>query len=481
MRNLFIILTSILFSLSIPQALALDVANLYVFNGESKSHTYKINYPQTWQLKTYGNSKEIITSKKSPEKQFIIEEFDGQTYNQVIAYYKTPEQKVVQEDFVFNNDYLAKKITYKEGDNSTSKTLIKRGTLIVSLTTPASTDQDSNLIYESFSFTDSWHQYIDYKESFTFIFPSSLEINNIDSGVQLMDPTRFNDVIFSILKYANTTLVNAPEIAQALNDKYQSQEKLVFHGIEKAIKAIYRDIRVGKDFSRIFVQNSNHTYAITNTNEENNFPHYDYYDDYITEIIESFEFFNIIPENKQLFSDLKNTHKNYDAIKSLNEEEIIKGYKDKTFRPNAEINRAELTKLIVAAVAKPNATKYKNCFSDVKEQWFAPYICYAKDQKWLDGYENGAFNPEQKINRAEAIKIVISVLFGKTESEQNTDYKPPLDINNEDWYYEYFNFADKKKLLYMQHIRETKNGYYFYPGQNITRKEVAELIYRAKK
>jgi len=453
---------------------------MYIFNGESKSHTYKINYPQNWQLKTYGNNKQIITSKKNPEKQFIIEEFEGQTYSQVINFYKKPNQKIVSEDFVFNENYLAKKVTYKEEDVAFSKTLIKRGTLIISLTTPNDKDTELNQIYTSFDFTDSWHQYIDYKEGFTFIFPSSLEIHNIDSGVQLLDPTRFNDIIFSIFKYSNTKLVDAPEKAQALNDKYKSQEKVIFHGIEKAIHGIYRDVRVGKDFSRIFVQNGEHSYSLTNLNIESNFPHYDYYDDYIVEILESFEFFKIAPD-EQLFLDVKKDHKNYDAIKSLNEEKIISGYEDKTFKPDAEINRAELTKLIVSAVAKPDPSKFKNCFSDVKDQWFASYVCYAKNQKWLNGYEDGTFKPEQKINRVEAIKILLSVLFSNADMQPSLEYTPPLDIKSEDWYYKYFAFADFKKLLDKQHIKETKSGYYFYPEKNITRKEVAELIYRSKK
>src|SRR3989338_1514835 len=48
-----------------------------------------------------------------------------------------------------------------------------------------------------------------------------------------------------------------------------------------------------------------------------------------------------------------------------------------------------------------------DCFPDVKEEWFAPYVCTAKRDGIIAGYPDGAFKPEQPISFVEAAKILI--------------------------------------------------------------------------
>jgi hypothetical protein len=49
------------------------------------------------------------------------------------------------------------------------------------------------------------------------------------------------------------------------------------------------------------------------------------------------------------FSDVSSGHVNYDAIKYVQDNGIVSGYQDGTFKPDKTINRAEFTKIIVAA------------------------------------------------------------------------------------------------------------------------------------
>ena len=83
------------------------------------------------------------------------------------------------------------------------------------------------------------------------------------------------------------------------------------------------------------------------------------------------------------------------------------GFKNWYLSPDGEINRAELTKMVVAAIIQPDEKTFNNCFSDVEDQWFAPYICYAKDKGWVAGYDDGNFKPESQITRVEAMKIIL--------------------------------------------------------------------------
>jgi len=161
------------------------------------------------------------------------------------------------------------------------------------------------------------------------------------------------------------------------------------------------------------------------------------------------------------FIDIDESHKNYDAIIYLQDNEVINGYNDGTFKPDGEINRAELTKMVVAAIKDPNADTYNNCFTDVKEEWFAPYICYAKEQGWVDGYDSGKFKPEAQITRVEAMKIILEAnLDSGVADEEFLETNIYEDIGEEEWYFKYFAYSENNDLLDKQHVEDN----YFLPG-----------------
>ncbi len=86
------------------------------------------------------------------------------------------------------------------------------------------------------------------------------------------------------------------------------------------------------------------------------------------------------------FADVPETDPNAVAIDFLQESEVIKGYEDGSFKPEGEINRAELMKILVEAQGvTPDPEEYKDCFTDIKDEWFAPYVCYAKEMEWVSG------------------------------------------------------------------------------------------------
>ncbi len=77
------------------------------------------------------------------------------------------------------------------------------------------------------------------------------------------------------------------------------------------------------------------------------------------------------------------------------------------------------------------------------------------------------------------MKIVLLSLFDQEISSKATLKSPlPLDVDLSAWYGKYFIFAENSKLLDKTHIKKSGKSYYYYPNDNITRKEVAESIYR---
>lgn len=110
------------------------------------------------------------------------------------------------------------------------------------------------------------------------------------------------------------------------------------------------------------------------------------------------------------FSDVHTATPYSNAIDTLQEEGILQGYEDGSFRPNTTISRAEFIKILVAFQLKLAGKKISPCdvdyFSDVpRTAWYAPYVCAGKKDGLIEGYPDGTFRPEAKINFAEVTKI----------------------------------------------------------------------------
>lgn len=163
-------------------------------------------------------------------------------------------------------------------------------------------------------------------------------------------------------------------------------------------------------------------------------------------------------QNQTNFNDIElSNYKN--AIIYLKQNGIVSGYDDGSFKPLNPINRAEFTKIVVGTI-EPNPSG-SSCFSDVKDEWFAPYVCYAKANNVIGGYNDGSFKPNQNINLAEALKIVLLAL--KIDLSSNA---------GSNWYDVYLNTATSKNLLNL--VDKTIDHY-------LTRGEMAQLIYNIKK
>lgn len=125
------------------------------------------------------------------------------------------------------------------------------------------------------------------------------------------------------------------------------------------------------------------------------------------------------------------------AIATLTNMGIIKGYTDGSFRPNADITRAELA-TIIARFAKLDVNT--ETFSDITGHWAQKSIELAAGNGWINGYTDGTFRPNKSIIRAETFAMINRVLDRQTENV--SDLLPTSDMNmwsdnmNENaWYY----------------------------------------------
>lgn len=139
------------------------------------------------------------------------------------------------------------------------------------------------------------------------------------------------------------------------------------------------------------------------------------------------------PVSRALFSDLTQYDQYLIAIDTLQDEGILKGYEDGSFKPANPINRAEFVTILVAAAKQ--TPKGSSCFNDVGSEWFAPYVCAAKEAGIVDGYGDGSFKPFDNISFVEASKMIVQAFslelgdaregmkwyepFGRALSERN--------------------------------------------------------------
>jgi uncharacterized protein YkwD len=180
-------------------------------------------------------------------------------------------------------------------------------------------------------------------------------------------------------------------------------------------------------------------------------------------------FLNIQTAEAAIFSDMAETNQNYEAINWLKTNNIIEGYEDGTFKPESQINRAELLKIIIEGFEYPDDVNTATGFPDVDESaWYGKYVRKGKSMGWIEGYPDGTFKPEQAINKAETLKILGKV---KNWELTNPSEQTFSDTPTQDWYSSYVSYAKNKNFL-------EETGEYFSPAAFTTRAKFSEMVYR---
>lgn len=156
------------------------------------------------------------------------------------------------------------------------------------------------------------------------------------------------------------------------------------------------------------------------------------------------------------FSDISESSYK-ESISSLTKKGIVEGYDSGEFKPTQLINRAELLKIVFKALGQETGEYPEGCFPDVKDEWFVPYICKAKELGIVQGYPDGTYKPWQSVNMVEALKIAVAA------------FDLPVDglKENEKWYKPYVEFSHRNNLF---------SKFSYVPDRFTRRDEVAFLV-----
>lgn len=120
--------------------------------------------------------------------------------------------------------------------------------------------------------------------------------------------------------------------------------------------------------------------------------------------------------NKKTFSDISN-HWGEKYITRLYDMEIVSGFGDNTFKPDADITRAEFVKIVTLLFKIESDNKVS--FDDVKDgEWYADCVKAAAGCGIVNGYD-GKFRPLDKITREDAA-VIISKFEDKLELNEGS-------------------------------------------------------------
>jgi len=133
-------------------------------------------------------------------------------------------------------------------------------------------------------------------------------------------------------------------------------------------------------------------------------------------------------------SNIEQTHPYAPAIIYLKDNNIISGYADGTFGIHNSITRAEFITVLMKA-AGFEGVKNVNCFKDVKKEWFAPYVCQAKELNFIESYSGpDLFKPNDFMKFKDAVIAIVNVFDLKLKSIKGKDqlepYMPALEKIN---------------------------------------------------
>lgn len=175
------------------------------------------------------------------------------------------------------------------------------------------------------------------------------------------------------------------------------------------------------------------------------------------------------------FSDVPSNYWAQAFIQELASRNIIKGFPDGSFKPNAPVTRAQFAAMLNQAIDKAPIRASIN-FADIPTNfWAAPAIQKAHTIGFMSGYPNNLFKPSENISRVQILVALANGFnYNPTQPAANilNTYSDSAAIPN--YAKNSIAAATENRLVVNYPTLSTLN-----PNQPATRAEVAALIYQA--
>lgn len=150
-------------------------------------------------------------------------------------------------------------------------------------------------------------------------------------------------------------------------------------------------------------------------------------------------------------------------------ERYIKGYPDVTFRPEQDITRAEIAAIFARILDLEKTVTGSSVYEDVEPTaWYGEYIEAVSRAGLFRGYADGSFQPDQAITRAELSTVIANYL--------SLESRAPIGIQFQDTYGHWA--ANIIEEVYRHHILAGYPDGTFRPDAPMIRSEAVSMINR---
>ena len=175
------------------------------------------------------------------------------------------------------------------------------------------------------------------------------------------------------------------------------------------------------------------------------------------------------------FSDVDGNYWANQYVMSLNEANVISGFPDGTFRPDAQMTRAQFASIVAGAFPQPTVRQPIK-FKDVPAgHWAEGAISMAYARGFLSGYPDGTFGLDQPITRLEVLLSLTNGLGIKNTGDKAELLKAFADSGQiPDWASEAIAAATGNGL-----VVNYPNVQQLNPQRNASRGEIAAIAYQA--
>lgn len=229
----------------------------------------------------------------------------------------------------------------------------------------------------------------------------------------------------------------------------------------------------GAQLEITYTDNSTQIIPVTNEMVTGYNPQFSYYGkNELTVLYQKFWTTFDIYQNR--FKDVKHNYWAAEPIHMIADMGVITGYPDGTFKPGANVTRAEAIVMIIRFLDSVGGFELDptidSTFSDLPNtNWAKTHIMSAVNLGIISGYKDGTFKPNNPITRAELSKMIFNAFDMSVIGEYSNAHP---DISTTHWAYDIIMSLSEFNIL------KGFNDGYFYPNKTTTRAELSAILSR---
>ncbi len=166
-----------------------------------------------------------------------------------------------------------------------------------------------------------------------------------------------------------------------------------------------------------------------------------------------------------------------EAVQAVSEQNLLQGVGQGLFDPQGAMSRAMVCMVLYRLAGEPEAD-FENVFSDVSDQtWYTDAVSWAYDRQVVEGYPDGSFLPDAFVTRQELISLMYRYFTGQVPEEGWNLSLFTDQASVPDWAFSAFGWAVDRGIV--SGIPDSEGGGLFLcPQDPLTRCQCAALFYR---